>query len=57
MWLRDYLPKDIPNISVSVFGYASRLVDSDSHATLRNFSVDFLNRIATYREFKPEKVS
>ncbi|KAI1828425.1 hypothetical protein F4861DRAFT_181759 [Xylaria intraflava] len=57
MWLRDYLPNDIPNVSVSVFGYSSKLVNSDSHATLRNFSDDFLDRLATSREFRPELVS
>ena len=34
MWLRDYLPKKIPNIRVLIYGYPSGLQDSVSTISL-----------------------
>lgn len=55
MWLRDSLPVDIPGVRVFLYGYASKL-SSDSHATLRDFSVDFLADLESSRSAQVDRV-
>ncbi|KAH0541634.1 hypothetical protein FGG08_003924 [Glutinoglossum americanum] len=45
MWLRDYLPKDIPNVRVITYGYLSQLQGSMSRNILSNFSNDLTERM------------
>jgi hypothetical protein len=49
MWLRDYLPLDVPNIRVSIYGYSSELANCDSMATISDFTNDFLLNLENSR--------
>jgi hypothetical protein len=48
MWLRDFLPGDIPNARVMTFGYDARVIDSRSVLGLmenaENLLVDLQSR-------------
>jgi hypothetical protein len=41
MWLRDYLPADIPGIRVMIYGYPSKLEKSNSRARLTDYTIQF----------------
>ena len=38
VWLRDFLPKDIPNIRVLLYGYDTKLAESNSRSSIRDLS-------------------
>lgn len=42
MWLRDYLPRDVPDVQIFIYGYRSKLVGSGSHARLQDYVAAFL---------------
>src|ERR1700733_105246 len=54
MWLRDFLPEDIPNVAIYTYGYYSRL----QHALSRNIISDharrFVDRLAYLRSTTAE---
>jgi hypothetical protein len=45
MWLRDYLPYDIPSLRVFTYGFQSELWMSTSTATLADYSDIFLDHL------------
>lgn len=45
MWLRDYLPYDIPNLGVFTYGFQSELWMSTSTATLADYTDIFLDHL------------
>ena len=49
MWLRDFLPIDIPRARVLLYGYDSRLADSQSEHILADLSNNFLVKLYTMR--------
>jgi hypothetical protein len=49
MWLRDYLPADIPGIRVLIYGYPSKLEKSSSRARLMDYSIQFLQILDSAR--------
>lgn len=58
MWLRDYLPNDVPNARVFIYGYKSTLVKFKTHSTITTYSDDFLDRLERIRPmYSVESVS
>lgn len=49
MWLRDFLPEHVPNARIMIYGYDSMLFKSNSTATIREFSRNFLQALNTAR--------
>lgn len=45
MWLRDFLPRDIPKARVFTYGYSSKLLNSASYARLTDYADAFLDEI------------
>ena len=55
MWLRDSLPKDLPNLRVLLYGYESKLESSDNN---QNISVIANSFVSNLRRLRPQsKVS
>ena len=50
MWLRDYLPKDVVNARVLIYGYPSQLQGSASSGILADHSSNFIYRLLSMRE-------
>jgi len=49
MWLRDFLPRDIPQIRVLIYGYDSRIQKRNSWSTLSDFTNNFLLKLTDMR--------
>lgn len=49
VWLRDYLPDDVPNIRVLLYGYDTSLVGSDSKDSIEDLGSRFLESIKAFR--------
>ena len=49
VWLRDFLPKDIPNIRVLLYGYDTTLAGSNSRSSIRDLSKSLLDSIRAFR--------
>ena len=49
IWLRDFLPADIPLARIMTFGYESTVAFSKSVAKLEDKSLDLLNRLGMKR--------
>lgn len=49
MWLRDFLPEHVPTARIMTYGYDSRLLNSNSTASIREFSQNFLEALSTVR--------
>lgn len=52
MWLRDFLPHEIPNVRVLVYGYDTKLPGSQSTASIAELSRKFLESVKTIRKQK-----
>ena len=52
MWLRDFLPQEIPNVRVLVYGYDTKLPGSQSTASIAELSRKFLESVKTIRKQK-----
>ena len=50
MWLRDYLPRDISNARVLIYGYPSQLHGNISRSILSDHSTNMIQRLLTMRE-------
>ena len=49
VWLRDFLPKDIPGIRVLLYGYDSTLVGGDSKSSISDLGKAFLESVRAYK--------
>ncbi|CAF9933215.1 MAG: hypothetical protein ALECFALPRED_005507 [Alectoria fallacina] len=49
MWLRDFLPRDIPQARILLYGYDSRIVNSQSRSILADFSSNFIVKFNAMR--------
>ena len=49
MWLRDSLPKDLPNLRVLLYGYESRLEGSDSNQNISVIADSFISHLSILR--------
>ena len=50
LWLRDYLPEEIPSARIMTFGYDSTLAFSNSVARIEDKALDLLNRLGAKRD-------
>ncbi|KAI3333095.1 hypothetical protein F4824DRAFT_491112 [Ustulina deusta] len=50
MWLRDYLPKDIPNHRVILYGYNTKLQESQSKQSIEDLGATFMENITSFRD-------
>lgn len=49
MWLRDFLPNDLPRARILLYGYYSKLADSQSRNILADLSNTFVVKLHTMR--------
>jgi hypothetical protein len=49
IWLRDFLPEDIPNIRVLLYGYDTKLPGSQSKQSIEDLGRAFLEQITAFR--------
>ncbi|KAI9642688.1 hypothetical protein NHQ30_008419 [Ciborinia camelliae] len=50
MWLRDFLPKDIPNSRILLYGYPSTVPGGQSMEKVEDIASTFLNRLTLLRK-------
>lgn len=50
MWLKDFLPKDIPNIRVMSYGYNSNLIDDTVDENFQEYRQSFVHRLLDARQ-------
>ena len=53
MWLRDSLPHDLPGARILIYGYDSRLEDSQSFQNVTTLAGQFRNQIQAIRGVSP----
>ncbi|KAI4154500.1 MAG: hypothetical protein LQ340_001657 [Diploschistes diacapsis] len=49
LWLRDYLPRDIPNIRVLLYGYDTSLLGGDCKDSIEDLGIRFLESVKAFR--------
>ena len=49
LWLRDFLPKDVPTARVMTFGYDARIEGGSSENSIRTSAEKLLNRLSAKR--------
>ncbi|GKU07362.1 unnamed protein product, partial [Fusarium langsethiae] len=49
VWLRDFLPKDVPNIRVLLYGYDTSLQGSLSNQSMEDLGRGFLEKVIAFR--------
>lgn len=49
LWLRDYLPDDVPNIRILLYGYHTSLLGNDYKDSIENLGSRFLESIKAFR--------
>lgn len=55
MWLRDFLPQDIPTARVLTYGYEAGVAFTQSRSTIRDFATMLLEQIRTLRRKSRDK--
>ena len=50
LWLRDFLPSQVPNTRIMSFGYGSLVAFSKSEIEIRDVAADLLNRLHDERD-------
>lgn len=51
VWLRDFLPKDIPGgVRILIYGYNTELRNSKDRSSIRELAKTFLQRLKSARE-------
>ncbi|TDZ14739.1 Protein SERAC1 [Colletotrichum orbiculare MAFF 240422] len=50
VWLRDWLPEDIPNIRVILYGYDTKLLKNDSASSIEDLGRRLLESLGTFRK-------
>ncbi|QVM13232.1 hypothetical protein D8B26_007846 [Coccidioides posadasii str. Silveira] len=54
MWLRDLLPKELPNVRVMTYGYNARFHNFAGHQDLRNIAMKLLSELVDSRKTAKE---
>lgn len=49
VWLRDFLPRDLPNIRVILYGYKTGLLENDSKDSIEDLGLRFLESVMSFR--------
>ena len=57
MWLRDSLPKDLPNLRVLIYGYDARLEKSQSFQNTYDLGLQLRNSIQDIRNYDSVRLS
>lgn len=50
MWLRDFLPQDVPNSRILLYGYPSTVTGGRSTEKIEDIAKTFLNRLTLHRK-------
>lgn len=50
MWLRDFLPNELPNVRIMTYGYNAKFRDFTGHQDLRNISMKLLSELVDLRK-------
>jgi len=50
LWLRNFLPADLPNARILVFGYNSNVIHEASRARIRDHAKNLLQDLADVRK-------
>ena len=50
MWLKEYLPLDVPNVRVMSFGYNANVAFGNTTATIKDHAIDLLASLVDKRE-------
>ena len=50
VWLRDFLPSDIPNIRVLVYGYDTKLAESKAKGSIIDLAKSLVESIKAFRD-------
>ncbi|KAI1207870.1 uncharacterized protein F4807DRAFT_462313 [Annulohypoxylon truncatum] len=51
-WLRDYLPTELPNLRILVYGHNCNPADRDCKKSILDYATDLLDAIISYRDDK-----
>jgi hypothetical protein len=49
VWLRDFLPKDIPTARVLVYGYDTTITEGDVKYSITDLAMSFLDSVRAFR--------
>jgi hypothetical protein len=49
IWLRDFLPKDIPTTRILVYGYDTTITEKDVKHSITDLAIAFLDSIRAFR--------
>ncbi|KAL4962580.1 uncharacterized protein BDV14DRAFT_178258 [Aspergillus stella-maris] len=49
LWLRDFLPDDVPNIRILIYGYDTSLLGNDAKESIEDLGSRFLESIKAFR--------
>lgn len=49
LWLRDWLPSDVPKLRVLLYGYDTKLADSNAKASMEDLGARFLESLTVFR--------
>lgn len=50
LWLRDFLPQELPGSRIFTYGYDSKVLESRSVSTINDFARKLLKNLQNYRE-------
>ena len=57
MWIKDYLPWDVPNVRVMSFGYNANVAFGSTTATIMDHARDLLSSLVDEREEEDASIS
>ena len=57
MWIKDYLPLDVPNVRVMSFGYNANVAFGSTTATIMDHARDLLSSLVDEREEEDASIS
>lgn len=52
MWLKDLLPKELPNARIMTYGYRARFGDFTAHQDIRTIAENLLQQLSGLRQDK-----
>lgn len=55
MWLRDFIPMDIPHARILTYGYNTQLAESQCNARISEYASQFLETLKDARHGEPHR--
>ncbi|KPA36732.1 hypothetical protein FLAG1_10477, partial [Fusarium langsethiae] len=55
LWLKDFLPQDVPTARVLTFGYNASIAFTQTNSTIRDFAISLLEELRTFRRRNKEQ--